>query len=35
MDPERRGAGVGKRLNEHVRHIARAEGCSRICWLIR
>lgn len=31
--PQARGAGVGRKLIEHVCEAARREGCSRVHWL--
>ena len=33
VSPDARGAGVGRKLIEHVYEIARAAGCARVHWL--
>ena len=33
VSPESRGAGVGRKLIEHVYDLAREAGCSRVHWL--
>ena len=33
VDPEVRGAGIGRALIEHVYQVAAAQGCSRVYWL--
>ena len=33
VDPAVRGAGLGRRLIEHVYREAAARGCSRVWWL--
>jgi len=33
VDPAARGAGLGRRLIEHVYREATARGCSRVWWL--
>jgi GNAT superfamily N-acetyltransferase len=33
VSPDARGAGVGRKLIEHVYGIARDQGCARVHWL--
>lgn len=33
VSPPARGAGVGRKLIEHVYELARTQGCSRVHWL--
>jgi GNAT superfamily N-acetyltransferase len=33
VSPDVRGAGIGRKLIEHVYEYARAEGCARVHWL--